>query len=156
MRQHSDMSRVGRLASTSRRRHGGVDDGDSIVACEGVVDDEDLAYLDNSRKSSGWIWYPGECSASPVCEISTSPLFPRARCSTGAERMALTFATVFSGKSISWYTTSGVGDVEAVNRKTRVSVPAPNEMICFFFWGCDSTKRETRQSIAVVRTYVPV
>lgn len=48
--------------------------------------------------------------------------------------------------------------VEESNRKTRVSVPAPSEITCFFLYcpGRDSRNRRTRRSIAVVRTYVPI
>lgn len=84
--------------------------------------------------------------------------FLNAPCKVGEEWIALILAAVLTGKSISWYINSECGVVEENNRKTRVSVPAPSEMICFFVCcsGCDSINRETRRSIAVVRTYVPV
>lgn len=84
--------------------------------------------------------------------------FLNAPCKAGDERITLILAAVLTGKSISWYIKSERGVVEENSRKTRVSVPAPSEIICFFTCCsiCDSAKRETRRSIAVVRTYVPI
>lgn len=91
MRQHSEIRRVGRVVSMPCR----------VGICSGVV-------VDNNRKSSGWMWYRGECNASPVSEILTSSAIPvpesflNTRCSKGDEWIALILAAVLTGKSISW------------------------------------------------------
>ena len=71
--------------------------------------------------------------------------------------MMASFCCVMLGKSISWYNRLGDGgDDWFLSRKKRVSEPAPREMICLVVCeGKEVRKRETRRSIAVVRTYVP-
>lgn len=74
--------------------------------------------------------------------------------SSGEERTDVILAAVFAGKSNSWHTICRSGFVD-IRRKKRVSEPAPREIICFFRVGWEERKRLTRESITVVRTYVP-